>query len=299
MQLCHGFEEVRKSFAKSFQKDCTGTLEAHFERTLVPPRLYVGPGLGLCDGFDAALPEGAARHVQVLRLQPGDPVCLFDGSGGEWAAMVGAMGRREVRVTVGAFASVSRELDAEVTLALGMPTNERMDTVVEKATELGVSAIQPLMCERSVLRLDGERALKKVAHWQGVAIAACEQSGRTRVPVVRPVMGLKAWLAQEAAERAGADSSVIARRGVLSLRGAQWVGDWLQAGGDSQADPQGPRTSWAFLSGPEGGLSEAEEDLARSQGWAPVSLGSRVLRADTAPLTVMSLMALHHSPRQA
>lgn len=300
MQLCHGFEGVRKSFAKSFQKDWEGTLEADFERTLVLPRLYVGPGLGLCDGAEMALPEGAARHVQVLRLQPGDPLCLFDGGGGEWVAAVGTMGRREVRVTVGAFASLSRELDAEVTLALGMPTNERMDTVVEKATELGVSAIQPLICERSVLRLDGERALKKVAHWQGVAIAACEQSGRTRVPVVRPVMGLKAWLAQEATERAGAASSTEARRGVLSLRGAQWVGDWLQAGkGLQQVDPSGPRTSWAFLSGPEGGLSETEEDLARSQGWAPVSLGSRVLRADTAPLTVMCLMALHHPPRQA
>lgn len=263
------------------------------------PRLYVGPGLGfLFLGAEMALPEGAARHVQVLRLQPGHSVCLFDGSGGEWGATVGAMGRREVRVTVGAFASVSRELDADVTLAMGMPTNERMDTVVEKATELGVSVIQPLVCERSVLRLDGERALKKVAHWQGVAIAACEQSGRTRVPVVRAVMGLKAWLAQEAAERADAVSSFATRRGVLSLRSAQWVGDWLQAGGCLQADPPGPRTSWAFLSGPEGGLSEAEEDLARNQGWAPVSLGSRVLRADTAPLTAMSLMAFHHPPRQ-
>src|ERR1700712_20249 len=98
MQLCHGFEEVRKSFAKSFQKDCRGTLEAHFERTLVLPRLYVGPGLGfLYEGAEMALPDGAARHVQVLRLQPGDSICLFDGSGGEWSAQVTAMGRREVR----------------------------------------------------------------------------------------------------------------------------------------------------------------------------------------------------------
>ncbi|MBA4111628.1 MAG: 16S rRNA (uracil(1498)-N(3))-methyltransferase [Leptothrix sp. (in: Bacteria)] len=295
MQLCHGFEGVRKSFAKSFQKDWEGTLEAHFERTLVLPRLYVGPGLGLCEGAEMALPEGAARHVQVLRLQPGDPVLLFDGSGGEWSAAVGTMGRREVRVAVGTFAAVSRELGAWVTLALGMPTNERMDTVVEKATELGVSAIQPLICERSVLRLDGERALKKVAHWQGVAIAACEQSGRTRVPVVRPVMGLKAWLAQEAADEVNSATQSAVRRGVLSLRDAQWVGDWLQAGTGQQADAAGASPpAWAFLSGPEGGLSEAEEQLARGQGWAPVSLGSRVLRADTAPLTVMSLMALHH-----
>jgi 16S rRNA (uracil1498-N3)-methyltransferase len=257
--------------------------------------------LGLSEGFEVALPEGAARHVQVLRLQPGDGVCLFDGTGGEWAAQVSTMGRREVRVSVQAFAAVSRELSVDVTLALGMPTNERMDTVVEKATELGVCAIQPLMCERSVLRLDGERALKKVAHWQGVAIAACEQSGRTRVPTVLPVISLKVWLAQQqtqAANGEAAGSLASARRGVLSLRNAQWVGDWLQV--DHPAEPHTSERpeSWAFLSGPEGGLSEAEEDLARTQGWMPVSLGSRVLRADTAPLTAMSLMALRHQPRQ-
>lgn len=267
----------------------------------VLPRLYVGPGLGLSEGADVALPEGAARHVQVLRLQPSDPVCLFDGSGGEWGAEVSAMGRREVRVVVGVFSPVSRELSVDVTLALGMPANERMDTVVEKATELGVATIQPLMCERSVLRLDGERALKKVAHWQGVAIAACEQSGRTLVPVVRPVMTLKAWLAQQRLEDGGAadaPSAPAAVRGVLSLRGAQWVGDWLQAetSNHASAPDQAPRAAWCFLSGPEGGLSETEEELARQQGWSPVSLGTRVLRADTAPLTVMSLMALHHRP---
>ncbi|MDI1259529.1 16S rRNA (uracil(1498)-N(3))-methyltransferase [Aquabacterium sp.] len=266
------------------------------------PRLYVGPGLGfLLERADVALPEGAARHVQVLRLQPGDPVCLFDGSGGEWAAEVTAMGRREVRVMVGVFSPADhRELNLDVTLALGMPTNERMDTVVEKTTELGVFAIQPLICERSVLRLDGERAIKKVAHWQGVAIAACEQSGRTRVPEVRPVMSLKAWLLQQAALKDSTAVVANARRGVLSLRGAEWVGDWLQGQGPQDA-AQGASTlkeAWTFLSGPEGGLSETEEDLARQHGWTPVSLGARVLRADTAPLTVMSIMATRQRPTQ-
>lgn len=271
----------------------------------VLPRFYVaGPGLTLSEGADVALPEGAARHVQVLRLQPGDPVCLFDGSGGEWAAEVSSMGRKEVRVVVGALSAVDRELDLDVTLALGMPANERMDTVVEKATELGVMAIQPLICERSVLRLDGERALKKVAHWQGVAIAACEQSGRTRVPVVRPVMTLKAWLAQQGMGDGPANASSMAghggKRGVLSLRDAQWVGDWLEGQGPPPGTASGTsgtgREAWSFLSGPEGGLSEAEEELARRQGWTPVSLGNRVLRADTAPLTVMGLMATRHRP---
>jgi 16S rRNA (uracil1498-N3)-methyltransferase len=266
--------------------------------------LYVGPELGLLsEGAEMALPEGAARHVQVLRLQPGHPLCLFDGSGGEWTAQVTAMGRREVRVTVEAFIAVDRELPVDVTLALGMPANERMDTVVEKATELGVTAIQPLICERSVLRLDGERALKKVAHWQGVAVAACEQSGRTRVPQIRTVMNMKAWLTQAPEPGADADWHGGTRRGVLSLRGAQWVGDWL-AHMDGAPSPSkgrtvgGNREAWSFLSGPEGGLSETEEVLARQQGWTPVSLGARVLRADTAPLTVMSLMALRHRPAQ-
>jgi len=264
----------------------------------VLPRFYVaGPGLSLSEGADVALPEGAARHVQVLRLQPGDAVCLFDGSGGEWTAKWRAMGRKEVRVAVGTLSCVDRELNLDVTLALGMPANDRMDTVVEKATELGVMAIQPLVCERSVLRLDGERALKKVAHWQGVAIAACEQSGRTRVPEVRPVMTLKAWLAQQGAQADGAALSTQTRRGVLSLRDAQWVGDWLgeQASPTSMVTAPHPE-AWCFLSGPEGGLSEAEEELARRQGWTPVSLGNRVLRADTAPLTVMGLMATRHRP---
>lgn len=272
------------------------------------PRFYVaGPGLALSEGADVALPEGAARHVQVLRLQPGDAVCLFDGSGGEWTAKVNAMGRKEVRVVVGTLSAVDRELGLDVTLALGMPANDRMDTVVEKATELGVMVIQPLMCERSVLRLEGERALKKVAHWQGVAIAACEQSGRTRVPEVRPVMALKAWLAQQSSADAkdgwtastAPAAPINTRRGVLSLRNAQWVGDWLgEQASPPNATTDADREAWRFLSGPEGGLSEAEEELARRQGWTPVSLGNRVLRADTAPLTVMGLMATRHRPRR-
>src|SRR6185295_9204335 len=114
------------------------------------------------------------RHVQVLRLQPGDAITLFDGRGGEHVAEVLRMGRSEVAVQVGARHEVDRELAVAVTLAVGMPANDRMDALVEKATELGAAAIQPLLCERSVLRLAGERAQKKVAHWRGVAIAACE-----------------------------------------------------------------------------------------------------------------------------
>jgi len=154
-----------------------------------------------------------------------------------------------------------------------MPANERMDALVEKATELGVAAIQPLLCERSVLRLNGERAQKKVAHWQAVALSACEQSGRTRVPQIAEVRTLAQWL--QALPPTGAT------RWMLSLRDAQPV-----AGLDVPVDPL------LCLSGPEGGLSPAEEELARVAGFKPLSLGARVLRADTAPLALLAYLGL-------
>lgn len=133
--------------------------------------------------------------MQVRRLQPGDALRLFNGRGGEWAATVQRMGRTQVVVEVGEFDPVERELALAVTVALGMPANERMDLLVEKATELGVHAIQPLLCARSVLRLAGERAQRKREHWQAIAVAAAEQCGRTRVPAVQPVRALAAMLA--------------------------------------------------------------------------------------------------------
>jgi 16S rRNA (uracil1498-N3)-methyltransferase len=231
-------------------------------------RLYVpGP---LSSGLALDLPPAAARHVQVLRCQPGDPLVLFDGRGGEWTAEVRLMGRREVGVQVQAHVDLDRELPIAVTLAVGMPANDRMDFLVEKATELGVAVLQPLVCERSVLRLAGERAERKREHWQGVAVAAAEQSGRTRVPEVRPVQGLGEWL-RTARE---------AQAHVLSLRA------------DARPPAQGllPAACGALccLSGPEGGLSPAEEDAARASGFAPLSLGPRTLRADTAPLAVLA-----------
>ncbi|MDE2455370.1 MAG: 16S rRNA (uracil(1498)-N(3))-methyltransferase, partial [Burkholderiales bacterium] len=157
-------------------------------------RLYVDTPL--LAGARLALPPAAARHAQVRRIQPGDELLLFDGSGPEWPAEVLAVGRSEVQVRVGPPAAPARELPWAVTLALGMPANERMDWLVEKATELGVARIQPLVCERSVLRLAGERAERKRGHWQGIAAAACEQSGRTRLPQIEAVLPLAAWLAR-------------------------------------------------------------------------------------------------------
>ncbi|WP_092947415.1 16S rRNA (uracil(1498)-N(3))-methyltransferase [Roseateles sp. YR242] len=225
---------------------------------------------------DFALPAGAARHVQVLRLQPGGQVTLFDGSGDEWTAEVTAMGRSEVRVVLRERHSVDRELHPSVTLAVVMPANDRMDGIVEKACELGAVAIQPLMSERSVLRLSGERAQKKQAHWQGVAVAAAEQCGRTRPLTVAPVQTLSAWLASLAAEAAEE------RRWLLSPVAAEPLSRRAREG-------QGPIL---VLSGPEGGLSADEEQSARARGFQAVQLGPRILRADTAPLAVLGWVAL-------
>jgi 16S rRNA (uracil1498-N3)-methyltransferase len=247
------------------------------------PRFYCPTAL--TPGLELALPAGAARHVQVLRLQPGDAITLFnDGplwdeglrTPGEFEAVVTRMGRSDVQVRVGAHRAVQRESHTAVHLAVGMPANERMDWLVEKATELGVASIQPLVTERSVLRLSAERADKKQAHWQSVAIAACEQCGGNRVPLVHAVRALPAWLAGlDAPDSAGPARLLLSLRAPsVALRSVQMAGH-----------------AALFLSGPEGGLSAAEEDAALAQGFASVSLGPRVLRAETAALAALTLLA--------
>jgi len=223
-------------------------------------------------------PEGA-RHVQVLRLQPGDGITLFGdpAAGGEWDATVLKMGRSSVEVEIGAHHAVEREPARAVHLAVGMPANERMDWLVEKATELGVASLQPLMTERSVLRLKGDRADKKQAHWQAVAIAACEQCGGNRVPLIHPVRTLADWL-RDGAAAAGA------LRGVLSL--AAGSRPLLQV---AASDPAAPLL---LVHGPEGGLSPQEEQALLAQGYAPVTLGPRVLRAETAAIAALAAIAL-------
>lgn len=230
--------------------------------------------LPLAAGLQLTLPPTAARHVQVLRLQPGDAITLFDGRGGEYAATVARMGRSEVDVEVGAHDPVEREAPRAVHLAVGMPANERMDWLVEKAAELGAASIQPLAAARSVLKLSGERAAKRQAHWQAIAVAACEQCGRNRVPAVYMPMALGEWL------RGGAPAG--GTRLVLSLRdGSRPLRDAAGAAG----------AAWV-LHGPEGGLTAQEEDAALAQGFLPASLGARVLRAETASVAALSQLAL-------
>ena len=248
----------------------------------------------LATGAELDLPPGAARHVQVLRLQPGDGITLFHGGqgagdpGGEFDATVVKMGRSDVRVLVGAHHAIEREAPRAVHLLAGITANERMDWLVEKATELGVASITPLVAERSVLKLKGERADKKIAHWQAVAVAACEQCGRNRVPVVHPAIDLVGWLrtpGQGMTSTDGHAAQDTPQRLLLSLRPGTVP---LREATGSEA---GQRPV-LFLSGPEGGLSPAEEDLALQQGFAPVTLGPRVLRAETAPLAALAALTL-------
>jgi 16S rRNA (uracil1498-N3)-methyltransferase len=244
----------------------------------------------LATDAEISLDAASARHVQVLRMQPGDALTVFNGQGGEYAAQVTHMGRSEVRVRMGAHSAIEREAKRAVHIAIGMPANERMEWLVEKATELGVASIQPVMTERTVLRLAGERAEKKQTHWQAIATAACEQSGRNRVPVVHPVQTLAAWLAADKslqlAPTADANQSHQQNsdfRCVFSLHPSAAPASDVSAG---------PATVITCLCGPEGGLSPTEEAAALAHGYAPVSLGARVLRSETAPLAALAMWAI-------
>ena len=256
-----------------------------------------GPGRGAAPGAAApcrpevlaplgagavfALPPDAVRHAQVRRVQPGDTLALFDGHGHDWPATVRAMGRGRVEVVLGVPRAVATELPQPVTLAVGMPANERMDWLVEKATELGVAVLQPLLCARAVLRLQDERAERRRGHWQAVAAAAAEQCGRAVVPAVMPVRRIEDWLADPGLPPHAARwlLSAPARPGEAQAEG----------GGDGQARPPAAGAApLCALSGPEGGLDPQEQQRARAAGFVPVSLGPRVLRAETAPLALLA-----------
>ena len=230
-------------------------------------------------GTELELPPAAARHVQVLRLQPGGVITLFNGEGGEYSATILRMGRSDVAVRVDSHEALEREASRRVHLALGMPANDRMDWLVEKAAELGVASIQPLHTAHSVLRLSGERATKKQAHWQSVAIAACEQCGGNRVPAVSPVQEMLAWLKSGAAQEADPEAPRPLRCLLSLAPDTRPLADVLR---DMPA--QAPLL---FLSGPEGGLSPSEDAQARTAGFIPVTLGPRVLRAETAAMAAL------------
>ena len=239
------------------------------------------PAHGRC-----ALPSAQAHHVaRVLRLKAGEPLILFDGRGNEYESVIASVTHAAVIVDVGDRHAVDRESPLAITLAQGLSSGERMDYTVQKAVELGVARIQPLETSRSVVRLDDARARKRCAHWQSIAISACEQCGRNRVPVVHAAIDLAGWLRSPGQGLTSPETRDTPQRLLLSLR----AGTVPLREATGSADGQRPVL---FLSGPEGGLSAAEEDLALHHGFAPVTLGPRVLRAETAPLAALAALTL-------
>jgi 16S rRNA (uracil1498-N3)-methyltransferase len=227
----------------------------------------------LTPGATIELPERAARHAAALRLRIGDPLTLFSGDGFESAAVLTAIGKRGVIAAVRARRAVDRESPLEVWLAQGVCAADRMDLVLQKATELGIAAIQPVTTARSVVRLSHERKERRETHWQNVVIAACEQCGRNVIPRVAPSLDFGAFVAALLAAPSGAGSRVLlAPDGEAAVRSLR---------------PQAPVT---VLVGPEGGLAPEERQIAVAAGFVAVRFGPRTLRTETAPLAALAAL---------
>ncbi|MCY1226535.1 Ribosomal RNA small subunit methyltransferase E [compost metagenome] len=243
------------------------------------PRFFVGgTDAILAAEAEFPLPEPVVRHAQVLRLAPGDAITLFDGRGGSHAATLLELGKRHAVARIGAHDAAEAEPPFRVTLAQGLAGGDKMDWLIEKAVELGVAAIQPLQANRSVVRLTGDRAHKRQAHWQALVQAACEQCGRNRLPAVAPVANFETWLAQSGGSGAGA-RLLVSPRAEQSLPG--YVAERREA---LLAD------GVTLLIGPEGGLSPDEERAALQAGFTGVTLGPRILRTETAGLACLATL---------
>jgi 16S rRNA (uracil1498-N3)-methyltransferase len=227
---------------------------------------------GLATGAERPLPDEAAHHAaRVLRLAQGDPVTLFDGCGGEYLGVIVRIDRGAVVVRAAGFTDTTRESPVAVTLVQGVSSGDRMDYTIRKAVELGIGAIVPVFTERGVVRLAGERADRRTSHWRALAVAACEQCGRNRVPDVAPPAPFADWLGQ----LTGPEACEL--RLALSPSGEQRLAELPR--------PTGPIT---LLAGPEGGLTGEEARLAHSRGFQAVRLGPRVLRTETAALAALA-----------
>lgn len=225
----------------------------------------------LAPGAHVDLPPEAAHHaIKVLRMSDGDEVALFDGRGGEWTGRLLRVGKG-MTVALESFDDTDRQPPIAITLVQGLPAADKMDWIVQKSVELGVAAIQPVACRRSVIRLSGERMERRVAHWQAVVIAACEQCRRNRVPEVAPLLDLPQFLGGSAGDNG--------LRLILAPGAARRLAELPR--------PTGPV---AILIGPEGGFEEGELLAAESAGFQPVSLGPRVLRTETAGIAAIAAM---------
>ena len=231
------------------------------------PRIFTGQVLQAESTFN--LEPGPSQHLaRALRMQVGSEITLFDGRGGEYPAVISALGKKSVSVNTLEHRDIEVESPLHVHLGIAISRGERMDWVIQKATELGVSRITPLFTERTEVKLKGERAGKKLDHWRQVATSACEQCGRNRVPDIDELMTLPVWL----------DQAQAALKLVLHHRA------------DALPQKEDPPKSVSLLVGPEGGLSAIEIETAENQGFRSLRLGKRVLRTETAPLAALAVL---------
>jgi 16S rRNA (uracil1498-N3)-methyltransferase len=231
------------------------------------PRIHTGQTLQ--GNTDLQLEPGSSQHIaRALRMRAGDMLTLFNGEGGEYAAEILAVDKKKVLVRTGARQQRDLESTLQIHLGIAVSRGDRMDWVIQKATELGVYELTPLFTERTEVKLTGDRADKKIQHWRQVAISACEQCGRNHLPTVNPMQTLDQWLCTTEADR----------KLVLHHRA-----DPIGNAGDTPG-------SLALLVGPEGGLDGAEIEAAEQAGFSSLRLGPRVLRTETAPLAAIAIL---------
>ena len=236
------------------------------------PRFYCP--FPLSPGTIVALPESVAHHaVRVLRLKAGNKLVLFDGSGGEYAAKLIAVEKGLATASLGKKNPQNRESSLQVTLVQALQSGDKMDMTVQKAVELGVSSIAPVICRYSTKKTDRERAQKRLLHWQRIAIAACEQCGRNKIPAILPIMPLTEWLQT-------VNEKKICRLMLNPQEGISFF----------EASPFSPISPVELLVGSEGGLSPEEISMAKDAGFISISLGSRILRTETAGLAALAII---------
>ena len=231
------------------------------------PRIYTGQALQ--PNSIVELEPGPSQHLsRVLRMKVGDGLILFDGRGGQYPATISAIDRKLVAASTGDSDPVERESGLDLQLGIAISRGDRMDQVVQKATELGVRTIAPLLTERTEVRLGSERGDKKLRHWQQVATSACEQCGRNRLPQILAPQSLEQWL-----QTVRADVRLVLHH----------------TAGNTDPGSASPATV-ALLVGPEGGLGPQEIDAAERAGFRSLQLGPRILRTETAPLAAIAIL---------
>lgn len=232
------------------------------------PRFHLPENLSV--GQTVALPDNIVRHLNVLRVRPNENITLFNGKGKAHAARLTVLEKRRAGAEILHEETADAESPLNITLIQSISSGDRMDFTLQKSVELGVTAIQPVISERCIVRLDGERAAKRLARWQEIVISACEQSGRNTVPPVLPIIGYR-----EALDKMPSESTKL----IMSINRARKLGDIRQ-----------PSGAIVFMVGPEGGWTEQEEQQAFEAGFQAVTLSKRILRTETAPLAALAAM---------